>query len=102
MNSYDTILLHRLNDSPPAYATVAKANPEMASRALGLKGTDVALFNNNSDSIAACKRRGISPVFASQIHYVREFSKIRIAIDVSASMGLSVMTYGKDLVWILK
>jgi hypothetical protein len=45
----------------------------------------------------------MSPVFASQIHYVREFRKIRIAIDVSGSMGFPVTTrrdlFGKDLVW---
>jgi hypothetical protein len=51
-----------------------------------LTGQDPSRFNNTPSLIELCKRQGISPFFASQLHILQEYSSIRIIIDDSGSM----------------
>jgi hypothetical protein len=84
-------------DQPPAYSGPNEAHPGKAPPEYEFSGVDKTQFNNDPKSIAACKKRGISPVFASQLHHVAQFQKIRVAIDVSGSMGHRVSTPKDEL-----
>jgi hypothetical protein len=47
---------------------------------------DTANYNSDEQLLAACRARGISPYFATQITRLREYSSIRLVLDDSGSM----------------
>lgn len=47
---------------------------------------DTANYNSDAQLLAACRTKGISPYFATQLMRLREYSSIRLVLDDSGSM----------------
>ncbi|KAJ9114289.1 hypothetical protein QFC22_005741 [Naganishia vaughanmartiniae] len=56
---------------------------------------DTTQYNNDADLLAACKSRGISPYFATQLHRLREYAAVRLVIDDSGSMKAMMKIAGQ-------
>jgi hypothetical protein len=56
---------------------------------------DTAGYNQDADLLAACRAKGISPYFATQLTRLREFSAIRLVLDDSGSMKAMLNIYGQ-------
>jgi len=56
---------------------------------------DTAAYNSDTDLLAACRAKGISPYFATQITRLREYSSIRLVLDDSGSMKAMINIYGQ-------
>lgn len=56
---------------------------------------DTANYNNDAQLLAACRAKGISPYFATQITRLREYSSIRLVLDDSGSMKAMLHVYGQ-------
>jgi hypothetical protein len=75
---------------PPsqAYATPSNAAPPPPPPAYikDVSMNDTANYNSDKDLLAACRAKGISPYFATQITRLREYSSIRLVLDDSGSL----------------
>jgi hypothetical protein len=64
---------------------------------------DTANYNNDAQLLAACRAKGISPYFATQLMRLREYSSIRLVLDDSGSMKAMMHIPGQRPVsrWLL-
>ena len=56
---------------------------------------DTSNYNSDVHLLAACRAKGISPYFATQITRLREYSSIRLVLDDSGSMKAMLNIYGQ-------
>jgi hypothetical protein len=67
-------------DPPPPFTTHAPVYIKDVSM------KDTSQYNTDAQLLAACKAKGISPYFATQLMRLREYSSIRLVLDDSGSM----------------
>ena len=56
---------------------------------------DTSAYNSDAHLLAACRNKGISPYFATQITRLREYSSVRLVLDDSGSMKAMQQVYGQ-------
>jgi hypothetical protein len=56
---------------------------------------DTSQYNSDAHLLAACRAKGISPYFATQITRLREYSSVRLVLDDSGSMKAMQQVYGQ-------
>lgn len=56
---------------------------------------DTSAYNSDAHLLAACRNKGISPYFATQITRLREYSSIRLVLDDSGSMKAMQQVHGQ-------
>jgi hypothetical protein len=79
----------------PQYAPPAGAPPPPPAYIKDVSMKDTANYNTDAHLLAACRAKGISPYFATQITRLREYSSIRLVLDDSGSMKAMFNVYGQ-------
>lgn len=79
-------------DAPTTYAPPS-APPPTYIKDISMR--DTAQYNRDADLLAACKSRGISAYFASQLHRLRDYAAVRLVIDDSGSMKAMMKIRGQ-------
>jgi hypothetical protein len=77
------------------YAPPAGAPPPPPAYIKDVSMKDTANYNTDAHLLAACRAKGISPYFATQITRLREYSSIRLVLDDSGSMKAMFNVYGQ-------
>jgi hypothetical protein len=79
----------------PQYAPPAGVPPPPPAYIKDVSMKDTANYNTDAHLLAACRAKGISPYFATQITRLREYSSIRLVLDDSGSMKAMLNVYGQ-------
>lgn len=78
---------------PPMQQPSAPAAPPVYIKDVSM--TDTSAYNSDAHLLAACRNKGISPYFATQITRLREYSSVRLVLDDSGSMRAMQQVYGQ-------
>ena len=81
--------------APPQFAPPAGAPPPPPAYIKDVSMNDTANYNSDAHLLAACRAKGISPYFATQITRLREYSSIRLVLDDSGSMKAMINIHGQ-------
>lgn len=80
---------------PPPTTTYAPPAAPPPTYIKDISMRDTAQYNSDADLLAACRARGISPYFATQLHRLREYAAVRLVIDDSGSMKAMMKIRGQ-------
>lgn len=81
--------------APPPTQTYAPPPGPPPAYIKDVSMADTANYNSDTQLLAACRAKGISPYFATQLMRLREYSSIRLVLDDSGSMKAMMNVSGQ-------
>jgi hypothetical protein len=79
--------------APPPTSSAPAVAPPVYIKDVSM--LDTSSYNSDAHLLAACRNKGISPYFATQITRLREYSSVRLVLDDSGSMKAMQQVYGQ-------